>query len=184
MRVARPWPQGVPHRAERRGAVAGAVVGGAFGSTVGGGTPENLAVGIAGAIAGGVLGHALERGLTDDQATEYVVRTDHGETLTLIQGNDVLFAPGQRVMMVYGGGYGQHVRLVPATGQAALATGPSAWRGSPAPRREHRDPWRRDDDWGDDDWGDNRPDDDWHAEDSSRHGSANSPRSTLPYATQ
>lgn len=169
------------------GAVAGAVVGGAFGSTVGGGTPENLAVGIAGAIAGGVLGHALERGLTDDHATEYVVQTDHGETLTLIQGNDVLFAPGQRVMMVYGGGVSQQVRLVPAQGHAAFVAGPPAWQ-SNAPSRSgqtggwHRNSGRNDGNWKEDSWGDDWSTDDYPGNDPYPSSETDEPQSTLPYS--
>lgn len=161
------------------GTAAGAVVGGAFGSTVGGGTPENIAVGIVGAIAGGLIGHAIEKGVSQHNATEYVVRTDHGETLSVVQGNDYLLAPGQKVMMVYSGG-GRNVRLVPVHGSSHSHVAPSvAATSSNTPRSGYREgPWQREDEWSqdrDDAWQyyDGRP-----AEGGS--SSSPSPNSTLP----
>lgn len=66
---------------------------------------------IGGALVGGLLGAAIERDVTRQTATEYVVQMDDGSLVTIVQGAAPL-APGQRVfvqMPEYG-----RARIVPA----------------------------------------------------------------------
>lgn len=91
------------------GTAAGAVAGAAAGSQIGGGRAENVVGGIAGAVAGGLIGAAAEEGLTKGQGIEYVIELDDGRTVTIVQGADVVIAPGTPVLVIYG----ERARVVP-----------------------------------------------------------------------
>jgi len=88
------------------GATAGAVAGGVAGSTIGhGGSPEAFVGSIAGAILGGVVGNAMERGATQKNGAEIVVQLRNGERRSVVQANgNETFAPGDAVVLVWGGG--------------------------------------------------------------------------------
>lgn len=84
------------------GSIGGAVVGGIAASTVGGGRGSAIAS-VLGAIAGGVAGAAVEEGTTRQTALEITVTLDSGRTLSLVQGADVEFKPGERVKVLTNG---------------------------------------------------------------------------------
>lgn len=88
---------GEKKRSSGVGRQTGSVVGGLAGVGVGGVGGILLSAG--GRIIGGLLGSAAESEASSlpRQGTEYVIRTDAGETLTIIEVGDAVFAPGQRV---------------------------------------------------------------------------------------
>ena len=93
------------------GAGAGAIAGGAGGSQIGSGTAAGVAGAVAGAVVGGLVGAAAEEGLTRRSGIEYTIQDDSGRLFTVVQGDDVVLAPGQRVLIVYG----ERVRVIPDT---------------------------------------------------------------------
>ena len=84
------------------GTLIGAAAGGVAGSAIGGGTRANILGAIGGAVLGGIAGSAIEKGVTNQTGIEYSVRTNNGETVTLVQGTSPTFAVGQKVLIVYG----------------------------------------------------------------------------------
>uniref|UniRef100_UPI0022EAA351 glycine zipper 2TM domain-containing protein n=1 Tax=Falsiroseomonas oryzae TaxID=2766473 RepID=UPI0022EAA351 len=60
------------------GALGGAVAGGVAGSFIGGDWRSNALAGLGGAILGGLAGSAIERGVTQGTAIEFIVREDRG----------------------------------------------------------------------------------------------------------
>jgi outer membrane lipoprotein SlyB len=92
------------------GAVAGGVAGGVLGNAVGGGRGRPIAA-AAGAIAGAAAGAYAEKSLKSQHGFEYVVELQSGEMRTVVQGSDVILAPGQSaLLMVYKSG---RSRLIP-----------------------------------------------------------------------
>ena len=82
------------------GAGAGA---GAIGGATLGGDAAGMAVGaIAGAVVGGVAGALTEKELTKQTGMEYVVKTNNGALISLVQSDDVAFEVNQSVIVVYG----------------------------------------------------------------------------------
>jgi outer membrane lipoprotein SlyB len=81
------------------GRQVGSVAGGLAGVGVGGVGGILLSAG--GRIIGGLLGGAAESEASSPSqvGTEYVIRTDTGETLTIVEIGDAVFAPGQRVVI-------------------------------------------------------------------------------------
>jgi len=57
---------------------------------------------IGGAIAGGLAGAAIENSATQQTGLEYVVQTENGNLMTLVQGSDPPFTIGQKVLVLYG----------------------------------------------------------------------------------
>jgi outer membrane lipoprotein SlyB len=98
------------------GAGAGAIAGGAGGSQIGQGTAAGVAGAVAGAVVGGLVGAAAEEGLTRQTGIEYTIQDDSGRVFTVVQADDIVLAPGQRVLIVYG----ERVRVVPDTSQPVL----------------------------------------------------------------
>lgn len=91
------------------GAAAGAGIGAAAGSTVGNGAQSNIAGAIGGAVLGGIIGAAAENQATKQKGWEYVIETDNGALLTIVQGGDTPLAVGQKVLVEYG----QRSRVIP-----------------------------------------------------------------------
>jgi outer membrane lipoprotein SlyB len=85
------------------GAGAGAAVGGIAGSSVGGGKGSAIAA-VVGAVAGGVAGAAAEEGITRKDGVEVTVRLDSGAIIAVVQEADEVFAPGEKVRILEGGG--------------------------------------------------------------------------------
>lgn len=84
------------------GTVAGAVAGGVAGSFIGGDWRSNALAGIGGAIIGGMAGNAIERGVTQGQATEFFVRMDQGGDMSVVQTNEEGLQVGDRVVVASG----------------------------------------------------------------------------------
>jgi outer membrane lipoprotein SlyB len=90
---------------------AGAGLGGA--SYVGSGDGAIWAM-AGGAIVGAIAGSALEQAAANSTGVEYVVTTEHGKTMTVVQNmnkGDLLLNAGQRVMVQTSGSY---QRVLPA----------------------------------------------------------------------
>ncbi len=77
------------------GAIAGSYIGGSD-------LRGNLLGGLAGAVVGGAAGAIAESSATATVGMEYVVETENGSILTLVQGAEPAFAVGQPVLVMYG----------------------------------------------------------------------------------
>jgi len=84
------------------GGTTGAAAGAVAGSSIGGGARANVLGAIGGAIAGGLAGAAIENSATQQTGLEYVVQTENGNLMTLVQGSDPPFTIGQKVLVLYG----------------------------------------------------------------------------------
>lgn len=81
------------------GTAAGAVVGSAAG---GNNTRGNIVGAIGGAVVGGLAGAAIESNATKQKGMEYVVETENGNLMTIVQGTEPIFVTGQKVLVLYG----------------------------------------------------------------------------------
>lgn len=81
------------------GTAAGAVVGSAAG---GNSTRGNLVGAIGGAVVGGLIGSSIEANSTMQKGIEYVVETENGNLMTIVQGVGQAFAVGDKVLVLYG----------------------------------------------------------------------------------
>ena len=84
------------------GTGAGTAVGAVVGSVAGGGNRGHLIGAIGGAILGGMAGSAIESNATKQRGLEYIVETEGGRLLTIVQGMEPVFYNGQRVLILYG----------------------------------------------------------------------------------
>lgn len=84
------------------GGGAGSALGAVGGSSLGSTGRDNLAGAIGGAVVGGLAGAAIEGSATKQKGMEYVVETENGNLMTLVQGPDTIFAVGQKVLVLYG----------------------------------------------------------------------------------
>jgi outer membrane lipoprotein SlyB len=84
------------------GGAAGAGVGAVAGSSIGSTGRDNLAGAIVGAVVGGIAGSAVEGKLAEQKAMEYVIETENGNLMTIVQGLELIFSVGQRVLVLYG----------------------------------------------------------------------------------
>lgn len=95
----------------KTGQVLGGLAGGVAGARFGQGVGKALAS-AGGAILGAFIGSFAEQEVKRQQAFEYIVRTDSGQLLTIVQGLEPQMTPGQRVYIQEGGrGRG---RVIPA----------------------------------------------------------------------
>lgn len=92
------------------GATVGAAGGGVAGSAIGGGVRGNVLGAIGGAVVGGVIGNAVEEGASKQQGMEYVVETENGSLITVVQGLDPELSIGGKVIVLYG----TRVRIISA----------------------------------------------------------------------
>jgi outer membrane lipoprotein SlyB len=91
--------QGTPGVA---GAIAGGVVGAIAGSAIGGGRGCLLGA-VGGTVAGAGLGGLVEQRLTRQWGMEYVVQTESGSLMTVVQGcSQYQFQCGQHVLVIMG----------------------------------------------------------------------------------
>ncbi|WP_205191362.1 glycine zipper domain-containing protein [Burkholderia sp. LMG 13014] len=82
------------------GTAAGAIAGGALGSQIGGGKGSWLGA-AAGLLGGGIIGQAIERNLSNNKATEFVLKMeDTGATISITEKTDEKFQVGQRVQLI------------------------------------------------------------------------------------
>ena len=84
------------------GSLAGGATGAVAGSSLGNGGRANAAGAIGGAVVGAIAGAAIERGVSSQDALEYVVQTKNDNLLTIVQGSAPRFAEGDRVLVLYG----------------------------------------------------------------------------------
>jgi outer membrane lipoprotein SlyB len=84
------------------GGAVGAGAGAVAGSSLGGGGRANALGAIGGAVVGGVIGAAAQRSSSQQPAAEYVVQTENGSLLTVVQGATPAFIEGSRVLVLYG----------------------------------------------------------------------------------
>ncbi len=84
------------------GATAGAIAGGAAGSQFGNNAAANVVGVVGGAVAGAMVGGAIEEGSTRQAGVEYVVQTETGAILTLVQGLADRVQVGDHVLVLYG----------------------------------------------------------------------------------
>jgi len=87
----------------RFGTGAGGIAGAVAGSTAGGSDfKSNVAGALAGAAVGAVVGNNLEQGLTAQKGAEYVLETENGNLITIVQGIDPFFEVNDKVLILYG----------------------------------------------------------------------------------
>ena len=91
------------------GGAAGAAGGAVAGSAIGGGTRENILGAIGGAVVGGIAGSAIEEGSSRQKGMEYVVETENGSLITVVQGIDPPLSVGRKVIVLYG----TRARIIP-----------------------------------------------------------------------
>ncbi|WP_140723243.1 hypothetical protein [Pseudomonas sp. Hp2] len=84
------------------GAMAGAAAGGVAGSAVGGSDRANAIGAIGGVVVGAIAGAAMERGASKAAGLEYVVQTENGNLMTIVQGAEPMFPAGAKVLVLYG----------------------------------------------------------------------------------
>lgn len=84
------------------GAGVGVGAGAVAGSGIGGSGRANMLGAIGGAVIGGLAGAAIEQNATKQIGMEYVVQTENGNLMTLVQGPEASFHVGSRVLVLYG----------------------------------------------------------------------------------
>ncbi|MGV8892704.1 MAG: glycine zipper domain-containing protein [Burkholderiaceae bacterium] len=85
------------------GSTAGTATGAVIGSAAGGNNARGNIVGaIGGAVVGAIIGASIEANSTKQKGIEYVVETETGNLMTIVQGVEPLFINGQRVFVLYG----------------------------------------------------------------------------------
>ncbi|ELC2813573.1 hypothetical protein ABL142_001596 [Salmonella enterica] len=84
------------------GATTGAAAGAAGGSAIGGGARSNIAGAVGGALVGGIVGAVVENSATKQAGMEYVIQTNNGNLMTVVQGASPMFIVGDKVLILYG----------------------------------------------------------------------------------
>lgn len=84
------------------GAAAGGAMGAVAGSQIGGSDAAGAVGAIGGLVVGTIAGAATERRLSEQMGMEYVVETSNGNLMTVVQGADPVFYPGDSVLILYG----------------------------------------------------------------------------------
>jgi outer membrane lipoprotein SlyB len=85
------------------GTAGGAALGAVAGSTVGGGSGQ-IAGAIGGAILGGIIGQNIEQSANQKNGVEITLLLDSGKYISVVQGADEPFRPGDRVRILSGPG--------------------------------------------------------------------------------
>jgi len=86
------------------GTAGGAALGAVAGSNVGGGNGQ-IAGAIGGAILGGIIGNSIEHSANEQQGLEITVQLDSGRYISVVQGAEEPFRPGERVRILSGRGH-------------------------------------------------------------------------------
>ncbi|MGE8280235.1 MAG: hypothetical protein ACN6O2_07340 [Stenotrophomonas sp.] len=84
------------------GAAAGAAMGGIAGSQMGGSDAAGAIGAVGGIVVGAIAGAAMEKSASKTSGLEYVVQTENGNLMTVVQGSDPVFAEGASVLVLYG----------------------------------------------------------------------------------
>lgn len=86
------------------GGMVGTIIGGAAGaiagSAIGNGT-GNLIATLAGGVIGAGIGNVAEHQVTQQQALEYVIRTNYGSYVSVVQAPNPPLYRGQHVLIIY-----------------------------------------------------------------------------------
>jgi outer membrane lipoprotein SlyB len=98
-RVAEVKPVQIEGNRSVLGTAGGGYVGYELGRTLGSGRGRDLA-GAVGAVAGAAAGQAVEERATRQDALQITVDLDRGETIAIVQADDVVFEPGERVKVL------------------------------------------------------------------------------------
>ena len=83
------------------GTAVGVGVGAAAGSTIGNSGAENIIGAIGGALFGGLIGNSIDKSAGKQSGFEYLIRTDSGSLISLVQADRHPFAEGTPVMVVF-----------------------------------------------------------------------------------
>lgn len=83
------------------GTAVGGVSGAVLGSQIGKGSGSAVA-GVGGALAGAAIGSVVEHEATKTTAFEYLLQKPNGDLVSLAQKQDVPFAAGTHVLIIYG----------------------------------------------------------------------------------
>ncbi|NVJ69848.1 MAG: hypothetical protein HWE08_05810 [Alphaproteobacteria bacterium] len=86
----------------RTGTAVGVGVGAAAGSTVGDSGAENVIGAIGGALIGGLIGSSVDKSASKTSGFEYIIRTESGNLITIVQADRQPFAEGTPVIIVFG----------------------------------------------------------------------------------
>jgi len=84
------------------GTWGGASVGRAVGAVSASGRNSSILAGALGGVAGAVAGRAIERKIREDEALEITIQLDGADVIAVVQADDVLFEPGDRVRVLRG----------------------------------------------------------------------------------
>lgn len=84
------------------GTAAGVGIGAAAGSTVGDSGAENIIGAIGGALIGGLIGNSIDKSASKSAGFEYIIRTESGSLITIVQADRHPFAEGTPVIIVFG----------------------------------------------------------------------------------
>ena len=79
------------------GGIGGALAGSQFGKGDG-----NTVATVGGALVGATAGAFAEKALKTQTAMEYIVQLDNGQSMTVVQGPQPTFSPGQPVFVIIG----------------------------------------------------------------------------------
>ena len=82
----------------------GTMGGGLVGYSIGRSGSGGRVAGAVGGVAGAVVGREVETAATSLDGVEITVEMDRGDTLVIVQSNDVSFAPGEKVKVLLGRG--------------------------------------------------------------------------------
>jgi len=88
------------------GTVAGAGIGAAIGSTVGSGRgkgAEDVVGAIGGALLGGLIGNSIEKSASKRSGFEYVIRTESGALVSIVQADTQPLPEGAPVLIHFSG---------------------------------------------------------------------------------
>ena len=97
------------------GSLAGAVIGGVAGSAAGGGRGQILTT-IGGLILGSIIGRNVENAAATQKATQVILKTADGRTLSIVQPLGVQLQAGEKVWLTrYRGINGGRYRVEPRT---------------------------------------------------------------------
>ena len=83
-----------------RGGVIGAGIGALIGGMAAGFGSRSGAIGTAGAVVGAILGAGAEAIASDQPGVEATIQLDNGKVITVVQGSQVKFCPGDRVKLI------------------------------------------------------------------------------------
>ncbi len=106
----------------KAGAMIGAGVGALGGSFIGGGK-GNLVSTVGTGIAGGFLGAFVQDKLSTQQAYEIIVKLTNQQIMTIVQGLDTSFSPGQAVLVLVS--HDGRSRVIPDTTNMPQSVQPS-----------------------------------------------------------